>query len=239
MSRLLHGFVAGLFFAVASVPAFSQETNFVTYGVQMEELEHRLGDTGKELTAWNGDAFVGTDEIKLRWLGEGEYDNRASKFEALENRLVVQVPVSDFFDVKAGVRLDSPKNQSRWYGVLGVMGLARQWVEIDADLFVSEKGDASIRLDAEYEFLLTNDLILTPSVDIDFAFSDDRKMDVGAGFRTAEVGLRLSYDVLGRSVSPYVGAVWERKFGRTADIARDEGEDVEGWFFAVGLRLLF
>lgn len=241
MKRLIAGFLAtlaGLFVAFAS-PAHAQEKDFVFWGVQLEELEHRWGDEREELAAWNGDAFVGSDEVKLRWLSEGEYDRRESKFERLENRLVVQTPISDFFDLKGGVRLDTPKGESRWYGVLGVTGLARQWVEIDADLFLSEEGDASARLDAEYDIRLTNRLALTPSVELDAAFSDDREMGVGRGFSAAEIGLRLGYDLIDRSVSPYIGAVWERKFGRTADFARNDGEDVEAWFFGAGMRLMF
>jgi len=225
--------------ALAATPAAAQETNLVYYGIQLEELEHRWGDENEELFVWNGDAFVGTDELKLRWLSEGEYDTNERKFETLENRLVVQMPVSDFFDVKAGIRADTPKGKSRLFGVLGLTGLAKQWIEVDADLFVSDKGDASARLDAEYELLLTNRITLTPSADLNVAFSDDRKMGVGSGFSSAEVGLRLSYDILDRLLSPYVGVVWERKFGETADFAREEGEDVEAWFFAIGMKVLF
>lgn len=232
--------VAGVIaLASFSNPARAQETNLIFYGVQLEELEHRWGDENERLAVWNGDAFSGTDEFKIRWLGKGEYDVDRSRLETFENRLVGQVPVSDFFDVKAGARLDAPKGKSRWYGVLGLTGLAKQWIEVDADLFVSDLGDASARLDAEYELLLTNRLILSPSAEFDFAFSDDRKMGVGTGLSTAEVGLRLSYDILDRTLSPYVGGVWERKFGQTADIARDEGEDVGAWFFSVGLRAVF
>lgn len=225
--------------AVAAHPAAAQETDLVFYGFQFEEFEHRVGDESEELLVWNGDAFVGTDELKLRWLGEGEYDADAKKFDNMENRLVLQMPVSDFFDVKAGVRADTPKGKSRMYGVLGLAGLAKQWIEIDADLFVSDRGDASARLDVEYELLLTNRLTLTPSADLDVAFSDDRKMGIGSGFSTAEIGLRLSYDILDRTLSPYVGVVWERKFGETADFAREEGEDTEAWFFAIGMKVLF
>ena len=225
--------------ALAATPAVAQETNLVYYGIQLEELEHRWGDENEELFVWNGDAFVGTDELKLRWLSEGEYDTNERKFETLENRLVVQMPVSDFFDVKAGIRADTPKGKSRLYGVLGLTGLAKQWIEIDADLFVSDKGDASARLDAEYELLLTNRITLTPSADLNVAFSDDRKMGIGSGFSSAEVGLRLSYDILDRLVSPYIGVVWERKFGETADLAREEGEDVEAWFVGIGMKVLF
>jgi len=229
----------GVVAALAAAPAAAQETNLVYYGVQLEELEHRWGDESEELLVWNGDTFVGTDELKLRWLSEGEYDTNESKFETLENRLVLQMPVSDFFDVKAGIRADTPKGKSRLFGVLGLTGLAKQWIEIDADLFVSDKGDASARLDAEYELLLTNRITLTPSADLNVAFSDDRKMGVGSGFSSAEVGLRLSYDILDRLSSPYIGVVWERKFGETADLSREEGEDVEAWFFAFGVKVLF
>jgi copper resistance protein B len=230
---------AALAVALSASPAAAQETNLVYYGFQLEEFEHRRGDESEELLVWNGDAFVGTDELKLRWLGEGEYDTDARKFESMKNRLVLQMPVSDFFDVKAGIRADTPKGKSRLYGVLGVTGLLKQWIEVDADLFVSDVGDASVRLDAEYELLLTNRLTLTPSADLDVAFFDDRKMGVGSGFSSAEVGLRLSYDIYDRLLSPYVGMVWERKFGNTADFVREEGEDVEAWFVAVGVKVLF
>ena len=241
MRGLVKSFAGAMALAVAlsASPAAAQETDLVFYGFQLEEFEHRRGDESEELLVWNGDAYVGTDELKLRWLGEGEYDTNASQFESMENRLVLQMPVSDFFDVKAGVRADTPKGKSRLYGVLGVTGLLKQWIAVDADLFVSDQGDASARLDAEYELLLTNRLTLTPSADLDVAFSDDRKMGVGSGFSSAEVGLRLSYDIYDRLLSPYVGVVWERKFGNTADFAREEGEDVEAWFVAVGVKVLF
>jgi len=241
MNGLMRSFAGAVAIAaaLAAAPAAAQETNLVYYGFQLEEFEHRVGDESEELLVWNGDSFVGTDELKLRWLSEGEYDTDASQFETLENRLVLQMPITDFLDVKAGIRADTPKGRSRLYGVLGVTGLLKQWIEVDADLFVSDVGDASVRLDAEYELLLTNRITLTPSADLNVAFSDDRKMEIGSGFSSAEVGLRLSYDIYDRLLSPYVGVVWERKFGNTADLAREDGEDVEAWVFAIGMKVLF
>jgi len=211
----------------------------VFYGLQMEELEYRRGDEDENLFAWNGDAFVGTDELKLRWLGEAEYDRKASAFEKLENRLVLQTPISTFFDLKGGARVDTPKGRDQWYGVLGITGLAPQWFEIDADLFVSEDGDLSARLDVEYELLITNRLILTPSVDINAAFSGDTDLEIASGFTDIEVGARLSYDIVDRTLSPYVGFVYERKLGNTADILDAEGEDIEGWRAVIGTRFVF
>ena len=136
--------------ASLSAPSQAQESGLVFYGIQMEELEYRLGEGDDRTAVWNGDAYVGTDELKLRWLGQGEYNTNTDTLERMENRVVLQKPVSDFFDVKAGVRLDSPDGTDRWFGVLGVTGLAKQWCDIDADLFVSDTGDASAPPDVGY-----------------------------------------------------------------------------------------
>lgn len=240
----LHAIVAAavagsLALAAAGGAVQAQESDLVFYGVQVEQLEYRRGDDGEDLGVYDADAFVGTDELKLRWQGKGEYDLEAEAFETLENRVVLQTPVSDFFDLKGGVRLDTPKGVDRWYGVVGVAGLAPQWFEIDADLFLSETGDASARLDVEYELLITNRVVLTPSAEIDVAFSDDQEIGIGAGVSTIEVGLRLSYDLVDRAVSPYVGVAYEASLGETADLRRDAGEGTGAVFGVVGVRLIF
>ena len=227
---------------IAAISAFSTAASAqgkVYYGFQAEQFEYRVGDENEKRFVWDADAFIGTDEVKLRWQGGGERNLDADYNEGLENRFVLQTPISDFFDAKAGVRLDTPKGTDRWYGTLGVMGLAPQWFEVDADLFVSEVGDASARLDVEYEALLTNYLILTPSFELNAAFSEDREIEVGSGFSGAEFGLRLSYDLIDRVVAPYIGVVYERKLGNTADFAKEEGEDYEATFVVAGLRLMF
>jgi len=219
--------------------ASAQEKALVFYGAQFEEFEYRKGDDGEDFLTWDGDVFIGTDEVKLRWLSEGEYDQNSNSFEALENRLVLQMPISTFFDMRGGVRVDTPKGVDRWYGVLGVTGLAQQWFEVDADLFVSENGNASARLEVAYELLLTNYWILTPSAEINVALSSDREIGIGSGINDIELGARLSYDVIDRSFSPYLGVVYERKLGQTADFARDENDDLGGWRLAIGARLMF
>ncbi|MDO3722163.1 copper resistance protein B [Marinobacter sp. chi1] len=209
------------------------------WGVQFEELEYRYSDDDEELGVWSGDFFYGTDEFKLRWLTKGEYSIEEKAYETLENQLVGQIPVSTFFDAKAGVRFDTPEGPNRTYGVLGVTGLAPQWFEIDANFYVSDEGDTSAELDAEYELLLTNYWILAAAFDATVAFSEDEEIGVGKGLVSTETGLRLSYDLLDRSLSPYVGVVHERKYGDTADLARAEGGSTEDWFAVVGARIAF
>ncbi|WP_245881216.1 copper resistance protein B [Thalassospira marina] len=231
---LASGFVVGL----AALPALAMEGNLY-YGVQIEQLEYRYGDENEQAAAWDGDAFIGTDELKLRWQSKGERDLRNDSFGTLENRLVLQTPITDFFDAKAGVRLDTPTGTDRWYGTVGISGLAPQWFEIDADIFVSETGDSSARLDIEYEALLTNRLILTPSFETNVAFSDDQEIGTGQGLSKVELGLRLSYDLIDRAVSPYIGISHERKFGNTANFARDDGGDRDATYFVIGTRLMY
>lgn len=210
-----------------------------TWGVQFEEFEYRYSDDDDELGVWNADSFYGTDDLKVRWLTKGEYAIEEQAYETLENQLVGQLPISDFFDAKAGIRFDTPGGPDRTYAVLGVAGLAPQWFEIDANLYVSKDGDTSTELDAEYELLFTNYWILAATLDATVAFSEDREIGVGKGLASTETGLRLSYDLIDRAFSPYVGVVHERKYGDTADFAEAEGGSAEDWFAVIGARIAF
>ncbi len=210
-----------------------------TWGVQFEEFEYRYSDDDEELGAWNADFFYGTDDFKVRWLTKGEYAIEEQAYEGLENQLVGQVPISKFFDAKAGVRFDTPEGPDRTYAVLGVAGLAPQWFEIDANLYVSNEGETSAELDAEYELLLTNYWIVAATLDATVAFSEDREIGVGKGLVSTETGVRLSYDLIDRAFSPYVGVVHERKYGDTADLAETGGGSTEDWFAVIGARIAF
>ena len=215
----------------------AREQPLTTWGVQFEEFEYRYSDDGEELGVWNADAFYGTDELKLRWISKGEYSLEERAYESLENQLVGQIPISKFFDAKAGVRFDTPEGPDRTYAVLGVAGLAPQWFEVDANLYVSNEGETSAELDAEYELLLTNYWILSATLDATVAFSEDREIGIGKGLVSTETGLRLSYDLIDRAFSPYVGVVHERKYGDSADFAEADGGSTADWFAVIGARI--
>lgn len=222
-------------------PVSAGESDFQTakyfWGVQFDELEYRYSEDDDQLAAWDGSAFYGTDELKFRWRTKGEYGLDEGSLEKLENHFLVQTPISDFFDAKAGVRVDTPEGPDRTYGVIGISGLAPYWFEVDADVYVSDQGDASTEFDAEYELLLNRNLTLTLSLDATVAFSEDREIGVGTGLNSTEFGARLSYDVIDRLFSPYIGVVKERLYGDTRDLAGDRSADT--WFAVIGTRLVF
>ncbi|RME61879.1 MAG: copper resistance protein B, partial [Alphaproteobacteria bacterium] len=141
-------------------------------------------------------------------------------------------------DLQAGVRHDFEPDPSRTFGVIGIQGLAPYWFEIDAAAFISGDGDVSARIEAEYELLLTQRLILQPRVELNFAVQEVEELGIGSGLSIAEAGLRLRYEI-DRQFAPYVGFSWNRKIGDTADFARADGEDVGALSFVAGLRMWF
>lgn len=219
--------------ALLAAPALPEP---VVWGIQAEQLEYRAGD-GSDLLAWDVDAFAGTDELRFLWRSEAEFAIDEDVFENLENQARLQTPVSDFFDAVAGVRVSTPEGPDRVHGVVGLHGLAPQWFEIDADLFLSDR--PFFRFEAEYEALITNRIILTPVVEFELPFTDDHAIGVGAWGPTLELGARLSYDLVDRALSPYIGVHYERVFGESADLASDDGEDVDHLYFVVGARVMF
>ena len=227
------GLAGALALAAISVPALAES---VLWGIQIEQLEYRVGED-ENVAAYDLDAFAGSDEIKFVWRSEGEFATEDSAWEALENQLRVQVPVSNFFDAVAGVRVDTPEGPNRVHAVIGLHGLAQQWFEVDLDLFISDY--PSFRFEAEYEGLFTNRIIAVPSIELDVPFRDDPASEVGAWGPKIEVGLRLSYDLIDRAVSPYIGVHYERVFGETASIAHANGNDPGAVFFVAGTRLMF
>lgn len=207
------------------------------YGFQAEQLEYRSLD-GEDAFAWDFDAFVGSDELKLVWRSKGEFGLTSDEFEGLENQLRLQMPVSDFFDAVIGIQASTPDNgPDRFNGVLGIKGLAPQWFEIDADLYLSDH--PFFRVEADYEALLTNRLILTPSIEIDIPLKDDLAAGRRAGGPILEIGARLSYDLIDRAVSPYIGVNYEKAYGGTADWRRASGEKTDAFSVVFGTRLMF
>lgn len=208
----------------------------IYWHVQADQLEYRAGD-GADVMAWEANAWIGNDDHRLAFKSEGE-NPIGKRLEKAELQMLYRKPISDFFDVNAGIRHDLRPDPDRTYAVIGIQGLAKQFVETDANLFVSETGDVSARFEAEVDWLLTQRLILQPLIEADLAFSEDRRIHSGAGINTVEAGLRLKYEVR-REFAPYIGLHYERKFGATANFARDEGEDVDALRFVAGVSFWF
>lgn len=223
--------------ALAPAPAVAEMDDHIFTFFQAEQLEYRLGD-GDDRLKWDAQGWIGEDYNKLWLKTEGEKVFGGGGLEEAEVQLLYSRIIHPFWDLQVGGRFDVRPQPQRGFGVLGVQGLAPYFFEVDAAAFVSHEGDLSARLKGEYDLLITQQLILQPSAELNLAAQEVEKLGIGRGLTDVELGLRLRYEIV-REFAPYVGIAWERKVGRTADFARAEGEDVDVLSFVAGVRFWF
>lgn len=219
-----------------SVSAAEMDDDIYTF-FQLDQNEYRLSDGGEDLYAWDAQGWAGTDYDKLFLKSEGEV-LLEGEWEKAEVQTLYSRLITDFFDVQAGLRYDFEPDPERVYGVLGLQGLAPQFFEVDAALFVSEEGDVSVRFEAEYELLVTQQLVLQPSAELDVAVQQVDELGIGSGPSSIELGLRLRYEIT-REFAPYIGVHYEADLFDTADFTREEGGEADSVSFVAGVRLFF
>ncbi len=187
---------------------------------------------------WDAQAWVGGDLRKFWIKTEGEYSFDASEFEAVQVQALYSRAISPSFDLQIGLRHDFEPGPSTSYGVLGVQGLAPYWFEVDAAAYLSDAGDVTASIEAEYELLLTQRLVLQPRAELQFAAGEIAAHQLGSGLTESEIGLRLRYEIR-REFAPYIGVEWHDLRGDTADIARLRGEPTSDRVIAAGIRFWF
>lgn len=186
--------------------------------------------------AWEGQGWIGGDINRLWLRSEGERvdgETESADLEVLYGRGIAR-----WWDLVAGVRHDFKPGESQSFAAIGVVGLAPQKFEVEATAYIGERGQTAARFEAEYELLLTNRLILQPLVEVNVFGKNDPARGIGSGLSSVEAGLRLRYEFT-RKFAPYIGVVRERAFGNTADLRRDEGEDIDDTRVVFGLRTWF
>ena len=208
-----------------------------TYYILADRLEYVSGE-GDPALLLDGQAWWGGDRNKLWLKTETEYSFDEDAFEEAELQALWSHAISRYFDFQTGIRHDFSPDPSRTYAVLGVQGLAPYWFEIDTALFVSDKGDVSARLEAEYDLLLTQRLILQPRAEANISFQTVDALETGEGLSDIELGARLRYEIK-REFAPYIGVNWTRDVGETADFTRANGDDPSIVSFVAGIRLWF
>jgi len=207
----------------------------VQHYILFNRLEGFDADEGRG-QAWEGQAWFGTDLDKLWLRSEGE--RSGGHTESVDLEVLYGRAVSPWWDLVAGVRHDFKPGASQDFLAFGVQGLAPYKFEVEATAYLGESGQSALRLEAEYETLLTNRLILQPLVELEAYGKDDANRGIGSGLSSAEAGLRLRYEI-DRRFAPYLGVVREWTFGRTADLRQDAGEPAHDTRLVAGVRFWF
>ena len=203
--------------------------------VIFSQLEGRWNGSDTEFR-WEGQGWVGTDYDKLWIKSEGTLSKGA--LHDGQQQFLYGRAITTYFDLQGGLRSDIDSRPTRNWAAFGIQGLAPYFFDLEVTGFVSGQGHLAAKLEASYDLLLTQRLILQPQVEFNIYSKGDPARLVGAGFSDIDTGLRLRYE-FSRKFAPYIGVVYEGKFGQTANFARRAGESTGDVRFVAGLRVWF
>ncbi|WP_291985258.1 copper resistance protein B [Luteitalea sp.] len=203
--------------------------------VLFDQLEWQTGG-GEGVLNVDSKGWIGQDVNRLWFRGEGE--GEGGDLEHAEAHILYGRAVARWWDVVAGVRQDVGPGPNRTWAAVGVQGLAPYWFEVEATAYLGAEGRTHVRLETEYELLITNRLVLQPLAEVEIYGKSDPERGIGAGLSSADFGLRVRYEFK-REFAPYVGVTWNHKFFDTADYAREDGDSVRSTRLALGVRLWF
>jgi copper resistance protein B len=201
--------------------------------VIFDQLEGRWNGSNTEFR-WDGQGWLGTDYDKLWIKSEGTLSN--GTLEDGQQQFLYDRAITTYFDLQGGLRSDLDSRPTRNWAAFGIQGLAPYFFDLEVTGFVSGGGHLAAKLEASYDFLLTQRLILQPQIEVNLYSKADPARLVGAGFSDIDTGLRLRYE-FSRKFAPYLGVVYESKFGQTASYAKRASESAADFRFIFGVRI--
>jgi len=211
------------------------EDDPLLYMFKADQLEWRDGDE-ENIGSFKGHLWAGKDLNKL-WI-KSEIEVTEDETEKSEWQLLYSRAIDANWDLQVGWRHDFKPEPERNWLALGFYGVSPYWFEIDSAIFVEEDGQVNLRLEAEYEFMLTQKWVLSPKIEMNWFSKDDDDLDIGSGLADLEAGLRLRYEIT-RQIAPYIGINYERLFGNTKDKVDAAGEETSDTQAVVGIRFWF
>jgi copper resistance protein B len=205
------------------------------YYVLLDQLEWQAVDDGSGLNL-DSKGWIGRDRDRIWFRAEG--DSEEGRVSEAQAHVLYGRQFSRWWDIVGGIRQDFRPGPAQTWAAIGVQGLAPYWFEIEATAYVGASGRTHARFEVEYELLITNRLIFQPLVEAEIFGKSDPERGIGAGVSTTDAGFRLRYEFR-REVAPYVGVVWSKQWGKTADFAEAAGERTGGMRLVTGVRLWF
>jgi len=229
--------VAGMIFVSSSAVQAGAEDDPLLTKFMFDQLETRDADQDNPFVL-SGQFWAGYDLEKL-WI-KTEFESVGGETEESELQALYSKAIAPYWDFQVGLRKDFEVDSlpGKDWAVIGLLGLAPYYFEIDTALFIGDSGDSAFRFEAEYELLFTQRLILTPEIELNIYGQDDILARVGSGLSDIELGLRLRYEIR-REFAPYIGINWTKKFGNSAVFALLDGFSDSDTEIVVGVRTWF
>lgn len=204
--------------------------------VQIDNLESAHSSDGANSLQWDGRFWVGHNLNKL-WI-RNEGSRSKGRIEEGGVEAFWGHAVSPFWNLMVGMRHDLGTGPTRNWAAFGFQGIAPYEFEFEATAYAGPSGRTAFRLKTSQDWLFTQNLILTPELDMNAYGRADSQRDLGAGVTDASLSFRLRYEFTSQ-FAPYVGIAWAGKFGETANMARAAGTKSSETRWVAGIRFWF
>ena len=211
-------------------PRMADEHNLRAIMIDKLEVSRIDGETvvPYDLEAWYGRTY---ERAVLKAEGHLEGGDLAEA----RTELLWSHAIAAYWDTQAGIRRDTGERPSRTWLAAGIKGLAPYWFDLEVTAYVGESSRTALRVDASYDMLITQRLILEPRFEANFYGKDDLERGLGSGLSDIALGLRLRYEVR-RELAPFIGLEWSDQYSGTEDMTRAASGDPSDTRLTAGLR---
>ena len=214
-------------------PRLADEHSFRSILIDNLEVSRVNGETVApyDIEAWYGRTY---ERAVLK--AEGEFEG--GDLSEARTELLWGHAFAAYWDTQVGVRHDTGEGPNRTWLAAGIEGLAPYWFDLEVTAYVGESSRTALRVDASYDMLITQRLILEPSFEANFYGRNDPERALGSGLSDLSLGLRLRYEIR-RELAPYVGLEWSNQYGGTEELTRAANGDPSDTRLTAGLRFWF
>lgn len=176
----------------------------------VDQLEYQKND--EKSLSWDSYYFAGYDLDKIYIYSEGEKPKSGKA--SIETQLVYSKALTSFWDIQMGIEQDKTPDHSKTWAIFGFQGLAQYFLETKTSFLFASDGNIAIKTNTEYDLLLSQKLILSPSIKLSAFSKNDESMEIGKGVSNMTIGARLRYEFK-REFAPYLGFEWNKNYGKT------------------------
>ncbi len=184
-----------------------------------------------DLEAWYGQTY---DRAVLKAEGDVESGDLAEA----RTELLWGHAIAPYWDTQVGMRYDNGQGPNRAWLAAGIEGLAPYRFDLEVTGYVGDASRTALRVDASYDMLITQRLVLEPRFEANFYGKDDFERGLGSGLSDISLALRLRYEIR-RELAPYFGVEWINEYGGTEDLTRAAGGDPSDSRITIGIRFWF
>ncbi|MDE2420142.1 MAG: copper resistance protein B [Gammaproteobacteria bacterium] len=167
-----------------------------------------------DIEGWWGDDW---NRAVLKAEGTVANQNSHESISDARTELLWRRPLGTFWNTELGIRQDSGYENNRTWAAFGINGIAPYWFDLDATLYVRDQSQTELRFTGEYDWRITQRLILQPRIEMSLYSKNDLSNDIGEGLSQVQSSLRLRYEI-NRQFAPYLGFENNHHYGKTADL---------------------